>query len=197
MIQLEEDGYYYSVRPNGVMPDAEGNYRWIYEFNSSENSSYLKLYLLIMGLIILIPGAILFFMIFGNKGYLDGAGTYLGIWLAIFLAVELLTYLIYKGIEKAKGGKTDIPYAMGEDSIIVHPGNKIAPVSYLRTDFSLVKDVQLEVNNDLILLLEIARVSHVYVYREDLPFVLGFILDRVPQTDKILARKAEYGKYLK
>ena len=177
--------------PVEIVQDAEGLYRWTYELDSRENNSFLKLYLLIFALIILIPGAILFFMIFG-RGKGSGAGSFLAIWMAIFAGVELLTYLIYKGIEKANGGVTEIPYAMGEEFIIVHPGNRRTPAAYLRTDFSMVKDIKLDRNNDLILLYETARVTHVYVPRADLRFVLNYLFDRLPQKEKILQRKEEY-----
>lgn len=176
--------------------DEEGFYRWTYEVDSSENHSLLNLYLLIFGLIVLIPGAILFFMIFGNKGYLSGAGSYLLIWLAVFAGVELLTFLIYKAVEKAQGGVSEMPYLMGPDFIAVHPGTKMAPRAYIQTDFSQVKDITLDKKSDLILLHEVMRVTHVYVPREDLPFVLNYILDRVPQSEKIKKRKEEFGKDL-
>ena len=175
-----------------ITRDKDGNYRWTYDIDSTKNRSFLNLYLLIFGLIVLIPGAILFFMIYGRQissGHWSGTGGYLGIWLLIFLGVELLTFLIYKGIEKAKGGSTDIPYLMNEAFIAVHPGTELAPRSYIQTDFSQVKDVKLDREHDLILLYEPLRVTHVYVPREDLPFVLRFILDHVPQTEKIRDRK--------
>lgn len=171
--------------PTFIVRDMDGNYRWTYEMDSSENNSMLKTYMLIFGLIILIPGLALFFMIFGNKGYLSGAGTYLLIWMAIFFGVELLTVLIYKGIEKVKGGKTDYPYLMSDSFIMVHPGNEWTPEAYLRTDFSNVKDVKLDQKSDLILLNELLRVTHVYVPQADFKFVLNFILDRVPDGDRI------------
>lgn len=169
--------------PVHIVRDSAGWYRWTYEVDSRTNRSMLKLYLLIFALIVLIPGAILFFMIFGRNishGYWIGTGAYLGIWMAVLAVVEILTFLIYKGVEAAKGGTTEYPYAMTDEFIIVHPGNKMAPRYYLQTDFSNVKDVKVEEKNDLILLYEIARVTHVFVPKEDLPFVLNFILDRVP-----------------
>ena len=147
--------------------------------------------------IVLIPGAILFFMIFGNKRYLSGAGAYLLIWMAIFVGVELLTFLIYKAVEKLQGGVSVIPYLMGPDFLAVHPGTKMAPRAYIQTDFSQVKDVTLDRESDLILQHEPLRVTHVYVPKEDLPFVLNYILDRVPQSDKIKKRKEAFGKDLK
>lgn len=187
MEQHEADDLYYSKLPNGVMPDAEGNYQWIYEADSRKNRSFLNLYLLIFGLIILIPGTILFFMIFGRqilRGSWYGVGNYLLIWLGILIGVELLVVLIYKLIEKLMGGTTIIPYVMGKDFIIVHPGNKLAPDNYLRTEFSEVKNISLDLKNELILLKELLRVTHVYVYREDIPFVLNYIIDRVPNPEK-------------
>ena len=161
-----------------ITRDADGCYRWTYYMDSSTNQSFLNLYLKIFALIILIPGAIMFFMICGNNHW-EGAGQYLLIWLGIFAGVELLTYLVYKGIEKAKGGETDIPYLMTDDFIIVHPGNEWTPNAYLRTDFSAVKDIKLYPKSDLILLNEMMRVTHVYVPKEDLPFVYNFIRDRI------------------
>lgn len=185
MLTTEEENKY-------IVRDAEGFYRWTYEVDSQKNHSLLNLYLLIFGLIVLIPGVILFFMIYGNKGYLSGVGTYLLILLAIFAGVELMTFLIYKGMEKLQGGVTNMPYLMGPDFIIVHPGTKMAPQSYVRTDFSQVKDVTLDKESDLILLHEVMRVTHVYVPKEDLPFVLKYTLDRVPQSEKIKRMKELY-----
>ena len=168
--------------PVQIVRDSAGWYRWTYELDSGTNRSMLKLYLLIFALIVLIPGAILFFMIYGRSishGFWSGTGAYLGIWMLILIAVELLVILIYKGIEKMKGGITEYPYAMTDEFIIVHPGNKMAPRSYLQTDFSNVREVKAEPENDLILLYEIARVTHVFVPKEDFPFVLNFIQDRV------------------
>ena len=182
---------------NGLYRDAEGNYRWVYEMDSGSNRSFLKLYLLIFGLIILIPGAVLFLMIYGHRGYLDGAGEYLLIWFGIFAAVELLTVLIYKLIEKVKGGSTDIPYLLSDDYIIVHPDNTRTPKAYLRTDFSSVKDIKLEPDSDLILLCEPLRVTHVYVYPEDLPFVLNYILDRVSQSNRSKELRSRANEMLK
>ena len=173
-----------------ITRDAEGCYRWTYFMDSSTNKSFLNLYLLIFALIILIPGAIMFFLICVKNDWV-GAGPYLLIWLGVFAGVELLTYLVYKGIEKLKGGETDIPYLMTDEFIVVHPGNEWTPGSYLRTDFSSVRDISLDLNSDLILLHELMRVTHVYVPREDLPFVLNFILDRVPQNGKAEALRKE------
>ena len=176
-----------------IVRDLDGNYRWTYDVDSSENSSFLNLYLLIFALIILIPGAILFFMLAGKGADM---GMFLLIWLGIFAGVELLTILIYKAIEKSKGGSTDIPYLMNEKFIVVHPGNRKTPEYYLRTDFSNVNDIRVDKGNDLITLHEFARVTHIYVHREDFPFVLNFIFDRVPQTKKIAERKEQYKKYM-
>ena len=84
-----------------------------------------------------------------------------------------------------------------QDFLAVHPGTKMAPRAYIQTDFSQVKDVTLDRESDLILLHEPLRVTHVYVPKEDLPFVLNYILDRVPQSDKIKKRKEAFGKDLK
>ena len=151
------------------------------------------LYLLIFALIILVPGAILFFMLAGKGADM---GMFLLIWLGIFAGVELLTILIYKAVEKAKGGSTDIPYLMNENFIVVHPGDRKTPEFYLRTDFSNVKDIRVDKENDLITLHELARVTHVYVHHEDFPFVLGFIFEHLPQTNKITGRKEQYKKYM-
>ena len=159
-----------------IVKDSEGYYRWTYEVDSSSNRSFLNMYLIIFALIILVPGAILFFMLAGKGADM---GSFLLIWLGIFVLVELLVFLVYKGIEKAKGGVTDIPYLMGEDFIVVHPGNEWTPTFYLNTFFSQVKRVKEDRNSDLILLYEVARVTHVYVPRDDYSLVLGYILDRV------------------
>ena len=179
-----------------IVRDADGYYRWTYEVDSRTNQSFLKLYLLIFALIILIPGAILFIMIFG-RGKGSGAGAYLAIWMAVFAGVELLTYLIYKGIEKAKGGTTDIPYLMADDFIIVHPDKTRIPAAYLGTSFSAVKDVRLDLDSDLILLNEPLRVTHVYVPKDDIPFVLNYILDRVPQKGEYDALRERAERLLK
>ena len=164
-----------------IVRDSEGFYRWTYEVDSHTNKSFLNLYLLIFGLIILIPGAILFLMISGKGGSM---GPFLLIWLAIFAGVELLTCLVYKAVEKIQGGRSLIPYLMGPEFIVVHPGDPKTPEAYLRTDFSQVKDVKVKRESDLILLHELLRVTHVYVPREDFDLVLNYILDRVQQSGK-------------
>ena len=174
-----------------IVRDLDGNYRWTYDVDSSSNRSFLNLYLLIFALIILIPGAILFFMLAGKGADM---GMFLLIWLGIFAGVELLTILIYKAVEKAKGSSTDIPYLMNENFIVVHPGDRKTPEFYLRTDFSNVKDIRVDKEHDLITLHEFARVTHVYVHYEDFPFVLNFIFEHTPQTKKIAERKAQYQK---
>lgn len=195
MAQFDEKELFYSELPNGAMPDAEGNYRWTYEVDSRTNKSFLKLYMLIFGLIILIPGAILFFMIYGH-GRESGAGSYIGIMLLILLGVELLTILIYKGIEKLGGGTTSMPYFMTDSFIMVHPYDKHTPASYLQTYYTNVKDIRLDADSDLILLHELLRVTHVYVYRSDRAFVLNYLFDHLPQSKSILRRKEEYKEYL-
>ena len=61
-----------------LQPDSEGRYRWTYEMIGSVNPSYRNTLMLIFALVILIPGAILFFMIFGRRGSDWGdAGIYL------------------------------------------------------------------------------------------------------------------------
>ena len=170
-----------------IVQDIDRNYRWTYDIDSSTNKSMLKTYMLIFALVILIPGVIMFFVIYGHNiatGYWSGTGAYLGILLAVFLGAELLTVLIYNGIEKLKGGTTPVPYLMNEEGIIVHPGNEWTPKSYLQTFFSDVKDIKLDLNSDLILLYEPLRVSHVYVPREDMSFVLNYIIDRIPQNER-------------
>ena len=176
-----------------IVRDLDGNYRWTYDVDSSENNSFLKLYMLIFALIILVPGAILFIML-GQAG--ADMGVFFLIWMGIFAGVELLTFLIYKAIEKVKGGTTDIPYLMNENFIVVHPGDRKTPEYYLRTDFSNVNDIRLDYPNDLITLHEFARVTHVYVHRTDMPFVRNFIFGRVPQTKKIAERKEQFKKYM-
>lgn len=195
MAQFDEKELFYSELPNGAMPDAEGNYRWTYEVDSRTNKSFLKLYMLIFGLIILIPGAILFFMIYGHDRE-SGAGSYIGIMLLILLGVELLTILIYKGIEKLGGGTTSMPYFMTDSFIMVHPYDKHTPASYLQTYYTNVKDIRLDADSDLILLHELLRVTHVYVYRSDRAFVLNYLFDHLPHSKSILRRKEEYKEYL-
>lgn len=195
MAQFDEKELFYSELPNGAMPDAEGNYRWTYEVDSRTNKSFLKLYMLIFGLIILIPGAILFFMIYGHDRE-SGAGSYIGIMLLILLGVELLTILIYKGIEKLGGGTTSMPYFMTDSFIMVHPYDKHTPASYLQTYYTNVNDIRLDADSDLILLHELLRVTHVYVYRSDRAFVLNYLFDHLPQSKSILRRKEEYKEYL-
>ena len=199
MAQFDEKELFYSELPNGAMPDAEGNYRWTYEVDSRKNRSFLNLYLLIFGLVILIPGTILFFMIYGSRissGHWGGTGSYIGIMLLILLGVELLTILIYKGIEKLGGGTTSMPYFMTDSFIMVHPYDKHTPASYLQTYYTNVKDIRLDADSDLILLHELLRVTHVYVYRSDCAFVLNYLFDHLPQSKSILRRKEEYKEYL-
>ena len=73
--------------PVEIVQDAEGLYRWTYELDSRENNSFLKLYLLIFALIILIPGAILFFMIFPFLRVLIGRTTVrIGLFMDLIIA---------------------------------------------------------------------------------------------------------------
>ena len=51
-------------------------------------------------------------------------------------------------------------------------------------------------DSDLILLHELLRVTHVYVYRSDRAFVLNYLFDHLPQSKSILRRKEEYKEYL-
>ena len=175
-----------------IIRDAEGYYRWTYDVESSKNRSLLNLYLLIFGLVILVPGVIFLLMYGGKIAGSDGLRNFLLILLAIFAGAELLTVLIYKGIEKLKGGTISTPYLMGEEFIVVHPGTKMAPDAYVRTEFSHVKDVRVDLKSDLILLNEPLRVTHVYVPHEDLSLALRFILDRVPTSPKIEKLKEEF-----
>ena len=177
----------------------DGQYRWTYEMVLEENRSYLNTLLLIFALIILIPGMILFFMIYGHdlgSGYWGDAGKYLGILLLIFIAAELLTVGIYMLADKARGGSKPIPYAMDEKSIILYPGDRKTPRAYLQTFYSSVIDIRVKSEYDEIDLLEVMRITQVYVYPEDLPFVLNYLLDHLKQTDKICKRREEYRKYL-
>ena len=179
--------------------DEFGRYRWTYEMVSAENRSYLNTLLLIFALVILIPGMILFFMIYGrdlSSGHWGDAGGYLGILFLIFAAAELLTVGIYKLADKARGGSKPIPYAMDDRCIMLYPEDRKTPRAYLQTFYSSVNDIRVKPEYDEIDLMEVMRVTQVYVYPEDLPFVLGYLFDHLKQTDKILQRREEYLKYL-
>ena len=185
--------------PDDIFIDADGWYRWTYYMDRKTNPAYLHLYLKIFALIILIPGAILFFLMFGGCTHssADGAGEYLAIWMAVLAGTELLTWLIYVLIEKLQGGTTPISYAMNEEMVSVHAENTRTPVSYLETFFSSVRDVRLNPAADEIELCEVLRFTQVYVPRAALPFVLGFILDRVPQTENTEKARREAAKMLR
>ena len=179
--------------------DLDGRYRWTYEMVTNENPSYRNTLLIIFALIILIPGVILFFMIYGrgiSSGYWDGAGSYLAIMLGILILVELLTVLIYKGVDKIRGGSKPIPYAMDEDCIDLYPEDRRTPRAYIRTYYSTVNDIRVKPEYDEIDLLEFMRITQIYVYPEDRAFILNFLFDRLPQKGKILQRREEYQKYL-
>ena len=186
--------------PQSNLPmDSEGRYRWTYEIIGSENRSYLKTLLIIFALVILIPGVILFFMIYGRQiktGYWSGTGIYIGILLAILAAAELLTVGIYYAVEKVRGGSKSIPYAMGEKCIDLYPDDRKTPRSYIRTYYNTVNDIKVQPKHDEIDLLEFMRITQIYVYPEDRAFVLDFLFDHLPETKKILQRKEQYSIYL-
>lgn len=186
--------------PDELQPDAEGRYYWTYEMIGSENPSYRNTLMTIFALVILIPGFILFFMIFGHdlsSGYWGDAGTYLLIMFGILGAAELLTVLLCKASEKVQGGSKSIPYEMDADGITLYPGNRRVPRSYLYTAFKDVKDIQVKPSYDEIDLLELMRITQIYVYPEDRAFVLSYLFEHLPQSEKILRRKEQYGIYLK
>ena len=180
-----------------LQPDTEGRYHWTYEMIGSENPSYRNTLMLIFALVILIPGFILFFMIYGRNPGSGNPGLYLLIMFGIFAAAELLTVLLCRVSEKVQGGSKSIPYEMDETGISLYPGNGRVPRPYLRTDYSSVKDIQVKPQYDEIDLLELMRITQVYVYPEDRALVLNYLFDHLPQTEKILGRKEQYGIYLK
>ena len=180
-----------------LQPDSEGRYRWTYEMIGSVNPSYRNTLMLIFALVILIPGAILFFMIFGRRGSDWGdAGIYLLILFGILAVAELLTVVLCKVSEKVQGGSKSIPYEMDEEGITVYPGSRRVPYSYLHVSFSQVNDIQVKPDYDEIDLLDLMRVTQIYVYPEDRAFILNYLFDHLPQKEKILQRKYQYGIYL-
>ncbi|MBQ6509606.1 MAG: hypothetical protein IJI07_09060 [Flexilinea sp.] len=182
--------------PDELQPDAEGRYHWTYEMIGSENPSYRNTLMLIFALIILIPGFILFFMIYGRNPGSGNPGLYLLIWFGILAAAELLTVLLCKVSEKVQGGSKSIPYEMDETGISLYPENRRVPQPYLFTAYKDVKDIQVKPQYDEIDLLELMRITQIYVYPEDRAFVLNYLFDHLPQTEKILKRKEQYGIYL-
>ncbi|MBQ6519846.1 MAG: hypothetical protein IJI14_14075 [Anaerolineaceae bacterium] len=179
--------------------DSQGRYRWTYEMVSSENHSYRDTLMIIFALVILIPGVILFFMIFGRNiqhGYWSGTGGYIAILLGVLAVTELLVFLIYQGVEKVRGGSKSIPYAMDETCIDLYPDDYKTPRPYIRTDYSSVVDIKVKPQYDEIDLLEVMRITQIYVYPEDRAFVLNYLFDHLPQRKKILERREQYRKYL-
>ncbi|MBR6090933.1 MAG: hypothetical protein IKP86_13430 [Anaerolineaceae bacterium] len=194
---------------NELYRDEEGRYRWTYELIGSENHSYRNTLMFIMGAVILIPGIIMFFMIFGGDFlrpiryggrvpfyWDDEATTYLLVFAAVFVVVEGLTVLICYLMEKLRGGSKPMSYAMDEKMITTHANDRLTPQYYLQTSYSYVTDIRIKPKYDEIDLLEFMRVTQVYVYPEDMPFVLNFLFEHLPQKKKILRRKEEYRKYL-
>lgn len=180
-----------------LQPDSEGRYRWTYEMIGSVNPSYRNTLMLIFALVILIPGAILFFMIFGRRGSDWGdAGIYLLILFGILAVAELLTVMLCKVSEKVQGGSKSIPYEMDEEGITIYPGSRRVPYSYLHVSFSQVNDIHVKPDYDEIDLLDLMRVTQIYVYPEDRAFILNYLFDHLPQKEKILQRKDQYGIYL-
>lgn len=181
-----------------LQPDREGRYRWTYEMIGSVNPSYRNTLMLIFALVILIPGAILFFMIFGRRGSdWSDAWIYLLILFGILAVAELLTAVLCKVSEKVQGGSKSIPYEMDDEGITVYPGSRRVPYSYLHVSFSQVNDIQVKPDYDEIDLLDLMRVTQIYVYPEDRTFILNYLFDHLPQKEKILQRKEQYGIYLK
>ena len=179
--------------------DIDGRYRWTYEMIANENPSYRNTLLLIFALVILVPGLILFFMIFGrgiSSGDWDGTGSYLLILLGIFALTEALTVLIYNAVDKIHGGSKPIPYAMDEDCIDLYPNDRKTPRAYIRTFYNTVNDIRVKPEYDEIDLLEFARITQIYVYPEDRAFVLNFLFDHLPQKGTIQKRREEYKEYL-
>ena len=179
--------------------DIDGRYRWTYEMIANENPSYRNTLLLIFALVILVPGLILFFMIFGrgiSSGDWDGAGSYLLILLGIFALTEALTVLIYDAVDKIRGGSKPIPYAMDVDCIDLYPNYRKTPRAYIRTFYNTVNDIRVKPEYDEIDLLEFARITQIYVYPEDRAFVLNFLFDHLPQKGTIQKRREEYKEYL-
>lgn len=190
----------YPYPADELQPDAEGRYHWTYEMIGSENPSYRNTLMTIFALVILIPGFILFFMIYGHDlsgGYWGDAGIYLLIMFGILGAAELLTVLLCNVSEKVQGGSKSIPYEMDAEGISVYPGNRRVPKPYLYTAFKDVKDIQVKPSYDEIDLLELMRITQIYVYPEDRAFVLNYLFDHLPQTGKIPERKEQYGRYLR
>ena len=197
-------------KPDTIYIDDFGRYRWTYQLVGSENHSYRNTLLLIFALVILIPGVIMFFMLYGRDIFgfrafgaplgrpywSDGAAQYLLILLAVFAGVELLTVLIYNLFDKTRGGSKPMPYAMEEKGIRIYPEDRLTPPSYLYTFFSSVTDIKVKPEYDEIDLLELMRVTQVYVYPEDRPFVLNYFFDHVKPSKKIEQRRTEYQKYL-
>ncbi len=179
--------------------DIDGRYRWTYEMIAKENPSYRNTLLLIFALVILVPGLILFFMIFGrgiSSGDWDGVGSYLLILLGIFALTEALTVLIYNAVDKIRGGSKPIPYAMDEDYIDLYPNDRKTPRAYIRTFYNTVNDIRVKPEYDEIDLLEFARITQIYVYPEDRACVLNFLFDQLPQKGTIQKRREEYKEYL-
>lgn len=174
--------------------DRDGRYRWTYEMVTNENHSYRNTLMIIFALVILIPGMILFFMICSHDW--DSAGNYLAIMFGILILTELLTVLIYKGVNKIRGGSKPIPYAMDEDCIDLYPEDRRTPRAYIRTYYSTVNDIRVKPEYDEIDLLEFMRITQIYVYPEDRAFVLNFLFDHLPQTKTILSKKDQYKNYL-
>lgn len=196
---LSENKTKQSEPQTNLYRDIDGRYRWTYEMISNENPSYRNTLQLIFALVILVPGLILFFMIFGrgiSTGYWDGAGSYLLILLGIFALTEALTVLIYNGVDKIRGGSKPIPYAMDEDCIDLYPNDRRTPRAYIRTFYNTVNDIRVKPEYDEIDLLEFARITQIYVYPEDRAFVLNFLFDHLPQKNAIQKRREEYKNFL-
>ena len=86
---------------------------------------------------------------------------------------------------------------MDEEGLTVYPGSRRVPYSYLHVSFSQVNDIQVKPDYDEIDLLDLMRVTQIYVYPEDRAFILNYLFDHLPQKEKILQRKDQYGIYLK
>ena len=86
---------------------------------------------------------------------------------------------------------------MDEEGLTVYPGSRQVPYSYLHVSFSKVNDIRVKPEYDEIDLMDLLRVTQVYVYPEDRAFILNYIFDHLPQKAKILRRKEEYREYLK
>ena len=200
----------------------DGKYRWVYELDMYKNSAIIKECYRGFFIICAIVTVIAFFMNLGS-GFvkaLTGALTIGGIVTAIFMVLGLIAYLI---ISFMYGGKYCVLFEMDEKGLMhaqqekhikkaqligaitaltgaargnigtVGTGILAAARTKMHSDFAGIKVIEVVSGSNLIRLNAALDRNQVYVEKEDLAFVLQYIVKQCPQAEL----KGDYEAYIK